>query len=137
MTATAPTTAAAVRPGPHRAYVIVLTLFLVDGLLQIALAGFGAFSDAKDSFDPHAANAGVLAALALIALVLAVVAKEGGRAIGLLVGLLLLTSPIQMLLASLGNDHGAFWGALHALVGLGVLGLAGFVHGRAIKGVRI
>jgi hypothetical protein len=136
--ATAPTTT---RPGPHRAYVVVLTVFLVDGLLQIAFAGFGAFdrdgrTQAKGAFDAHVANAGALALLALVIVVLAIVAREGGRAIGLTVGLLVLVSPVQMLLASLGDDA-AFWGALHALVGLGTLGLAGFLHGRAIKGVRI
>lgn len=139
-TATAPTTTT--RPGPHRAYVVLLTVFLVDGLLQIALAGFGAFdmdgrTRAKGAFDAHEANAGVLAILALAIVVLAIVAREGGRAVGLAVGLLLLVSPVQMLLANLGNDSAAFWGALHALVGLGTLGLAGFLHGRAVKGIRI
>jgi Family of unknown function (DUF6220) len=133
---TARRAAPGVRSGPHRAYIVVLTLFLVDGLLQIALAGWGAFSDDKDAFEPHEANAAVLAALALLAVVLAAVAREGTRAIGACVVLLLVVSPVQMLLASLGDDA-AFWGALHALVGLGALGLAGFLHGRAIKGERV
>jgi uncharacterized protein DUF6220 len=124
------------RSGPHRAYTIVLTLFLLDGLLQIALAGWGAFSDKRDSFEPHEVNASVLAALALLAIVLAAVAREGTRAIGACVVLLIVVSPVQMLLANLGDDA-AFWGALHALVGLGTLGLAGFLHGRAIKGERV
>jgi hypothetical protein len=130
---TAPSAATAARPGPHRAYIAVLTLFLVDGLLQIALAGWGTFSDDKDSFEPHEVNASVLAGLAVVAIILAVVAREGSRAIAACVVLLLVVSPVQMLLANLGDD-GAFWGALHALVGLGALGLAGFLHGRAIKG---
>ncbi len=139
--ATTPTTGASVRPGPHRAYVVLLTVFLVDGLLQIAFAGFGAFDmngrvREKGAFDAHEVNASVLAVLALLVVVLAIVAREGGRAIGLTVGLLVLTSPLQMLLASLGDDA-PFWGALHALAGLGVLGLAGFLHGRAIKGERV
>jgi hypothetical protein len=135
--ASAPTTVASVRPGPHRAYVVLLTVFLIDGLLQIAFAGFGTFSDSDDGFEAHEVNAMALAVLALLVVVLAIVAREGGRAIGLAVALLLLTSPVQSVLADLGNDSGAFWGALHALVGLGVLGLAGFLHGRAIRGVRI
>ena len=133
---TATATSSPPRPGPHRAYIVVLTLFLVDGLLQIALAGWGTFSDATESFEPHEVNASVLAGLALLAVVFAAVAREGTRAIGACVLLLLVVSPVQMLLANLGDDA-AFWGALHALVGLGTLGLAGFLHGRAIKGERV
>lgn len=137
MTDTAARTAGpGLRSGPHRVYTIVLTLFLVDGLLQIALAGWGAFSDDKDSFEPHEVNSAVLAVLALLAIILAAVAREGSRAIVACVGLLLVVSPVQMLLANLGDDA-AFWGALHALVGLGSLGLAGFLHGRAVKGERV
>jgi hypothetical protein len=133
---TARSAAPGVRSGPHRAYIIVLTLFLLDGLLQIALAGWGTFSDDKDSFEPHEVNASVLAVLALLAVIAAAVAREGSRAIVACVVLLLVVSPVQMLLANLGDDA-AFWGALHALVGLGTLGLAGFLHGRAIKGERV
>jgi hypothetical protein len=137
------TAAPTVRPGAHRAYTVVLLAFLLDGVLQIALAGFGTFdldgrklgAEGNDAFSPHVANAMVLAVLALLVVVLAVIAREGARTIGLAVALLVVTSPLQTLLASLGEDT-PFWGALHALVGLGALGLAGFLHSTAVRAGR-
>jgi hypothetical protein len=140
---TAPKSSTPAKSGPHRAYTIVLLAFLVDGLLQTMLAGFGTFdldgrklgAAGNDAFSAHELNATVLAVLAIAAIVLAIVAKEGNRAIGLAVLLLVLTSPVQMLLAGLGEDT-PFFGALHALVGLLVLGLAGFLHGTAARSSR-
>jgi hypothetical protein len=132
---TAPKPSSRARPGPHRAYTVALLVFLVDGVLQMMLAGYGAFADGKDTFKAHEMNASLLAVLALVVVVLSIVAKEGSRTIGLAVALLLLTSPVQLLLANLGKDT-AFFGALHALVGLLVLGLAGFMHGTAARGSR-
>ena len=48
---------------------------------------------------------------------LAIVARLGGRLIGMTATLLVLAGPVQPLLAGAGVDSGAFWGALHALVG--------------------
>jgi Family of unknown function (DUF6220) len=135
---TASTTAA--RPGAHRAYLVLLRAFLLDGVLQITLAGFGVFdldgrklgAKGNDAFTAHAINGMLMSVLALAILVFAVVAKEGGRTVGLAVLLLLLTAVVQSVLAALGDDT-PFFGALHALDGLALLGLAGFLHGSAAR----
>src|SRR3954469_17265247 len=129
--------AAASRPattsGPLLAvYRWALTLFLVAGAVQIFLAGFGAF---HGGFAAHRGLGFGLAALAVIILVLALVARVGRRDVVLAVVLVLLTGLVQSLLAGLGED-GAFWGGLHALDGLAILGIAGFLQGAAIRRVR-
>jgi Family of unknown function (DUF6220) len=138
---TAATTTA--RPGAHRAYTILLLAFLIDGVLQITLAGFGAFdlggrklgAKGNDAFAAHAMNGLLMSVLALAILVLAFVAKEGNRRVGLAVLLVVLTAVVQSVLASLADDT-PFFGALHALDGMALLGLAGFLHGNAVRGSR-
>jgi hypothetical protein len=71
-----------------------------------------------------------MAGLALLILVLAVIAQPGARAIAGAAALVLLTSLMQSLLAGLGEDHAAY-GALHALDGLLILGVAGYLYARA------
>lgn len=138
---TAATTA--VRPGAHGAYVVLLRAFLIDGVLQITLAGFGAFdldgsklgAKGNDAFAAHAMNGYLMSAVALAILVLALVAKEGNRSVGLAALLLVLTAVVQSVLSALG-DGTPFFGALHALDGIALLGLAGFLHGSAVRGSR-
>src|SRR5471030_2407713 len=82
---TASTTATAARPGAHRAYIVLLRAFLLDGVLQITLAGFGVFdldgrklgAKGNDAFAAHAVNGMLMSVLALAIIVLAAVAKEG------------------------------------------------------------
>jgi Family of unknown function (DUF6220) len=125
---------------PHPAYVAyewVLALFLVLGAVQIFLAGFGVWSlGSGPGFDPHRVLGFTLAGLSLVILVLAIVAGAGRRAVIIAALLVVLTGFVQSLLAGLG-DEGAFWGGLHALDGLIVLGLAGFLHGAARKGAPL
>jgi hypothetical protein len=143
MTETPASTTTAARPGAHRAYVVLLLAFLIDGVLQITLAGFGSFdlggrklgAKGNDAFAAHVMNGNLMSVLALAVLVLAIVAKEGNRTIALAVLLLVLTGLVQTLLSALGEDT-PFFGALHALDGLAVLGLAGFLHGGAVGGRR-
>jgi len=59
-----------------------------------------------------------------------VIARPGARAIAGSAVLVLLTSLVQSLLAGLGEDH-AVYGALHALDGLLILGVAGYLYARA------
>jgi Family of unknown function (DUF6220) len=140
---TASTTATAARPGAHRAYIVLLRAFLLDGVLQITLAGFGAFdldgrqlgAKGNDAFAAHAMNGLLMSVLALAIIVVAFVAKEGNRTVGLAVLLLVLTAVVQSVLAALGDDT-PFFGALHALDGLALLGLAGFLHGTAARSSR-
>jgi hypothetical protein len=109
-----------------------LTLFLVAGAVQIFLAGFGAF---HGGFAAHRGLGFGMAGLALIIVVLALVARVGTRDVVLAVVLLLLAGGAQSLLAGLGEDT-AFWGGLHALDGLAILGIAGFLQGAAIRRIR-
>jgi Family of unknown function (DUF6220) len=135
---TASTTPTAARPGAHRAYIVLLRAFLLDGVLQITLAGFGVFdldgrklgAKGNDAFAAHAVNGMLMSFLALAIIVLAAVAKEGNRTIGLALLLLVLTAVVQSVLSALGDDT-PFFGALHALDGVALLGLAGFMHSSA------
>jgi hypothetical protein len=112
-----------------------LLAFLLAGAAQIFLAGLGVFSledqgpaAAGDSaFAPHRALGFSMAAIALLILVLAVIAPPGARAIAGSAVLVVLTSLMQSLLAGLGEDH-AVYGALHALDGLLILGIAAYLY---------
>jgi hypothetical protein len=109
-----------------------LTVFLVAGAVQIFLAGFGAFNG---GFAAHRGLGFGMAGLSVIIVVLALVARVGTRDIVLAVVLLLLAGGVQSLLAGLG-ENAAFWGGLHALDGLAILGIAGFLQGAAIRRMK-
>jgi Family of unknown function (DUF6220) len=121
-----------------RGYQWALLAFLLAGVTQIFLAGLGVFSlqdqglaAAGDSaFAPHRALGFAMAGIALIVLVLALVARPGTRAIIGSAVLVLLTSLMQSLLAGLADSH-AVYGALHALDGLLILGIAGYLYARS------
>jgi Family of unknown function (DUF6220) len=106
-------------------------LFLVLGAVQIFLAGLGVFdldgrqlgSSGETAFDPHRVNGNIMSAVALLLLILVLVARPGARLIVLTVVLFLLMAVAQPLLAEGGEDQ-AWVGGLHALVGIGLLGLA-------------
>ncbi len=113
-----------------------LRLFLIAGVVQIFLAGFGAFdingqklADAT-SFDAHRVLGFAMGAAAIILLVLAAVARASGRTIILSVVLALLSVLIQSILAGAGEDT-PFFGGLHAFDGLAILGLAGYLSAEA------
>jgi Family of unknown function (DUF6220) len=137
---TSSTAATAARPGAHRAYIVLLRAFLLDGVLQITLAGFGAFdldgrklgAKGNDAFTAHAMNGLLMSVLALAIMVVALVGREGNRVVGLALLLLVLTAVVQSVLAGLGDDT-PFFGALHALDGMAILGLAGYLHGSAAR----
>jgi len=65
--------------------------------------------------------------IALLILVLAVIARPGARAVAGAAVLVLLTSLMQSLLAGFAEDH-AVYGALHALDGLVILGIAACLY---------
>jgi uncharacterized protein DUF6220 len=112
------------------AYRVVLALFLLGGAVQIFLAGRGAFGG---GFDAHRTFGFVLSGIALVVLVLALLARVGTRDVVLAVVLFLLAGGAQSLLAGAG---GPVWGGLHALSGLAIIGIAGFLHGTAIRRLR-
>jgi Family of unknown function (DUF6220) len=115
-------------PALYRAYHWTLGVFLVCGAVQIFLAGLGVFPGGP-GIDPHRFFALVLAGIAGVAVVLAAVARAGGRAIGLNVLLFVLVFLVQGFLAMWGRDESAWFGGLHALDGLIIIGLAGYLFG--------
>ena len=108
-----------------------LLVFLAAGVVQIFLAGLGAFKllhGAGDSaLDPHRTLGFTMAGMALILLILALIARQGLRAVVGLVLLVVLTSFVQSLLASLA-DHHAVYGALHAADGLLILAIPTYLY---------
>ncbi len=130
-----PATRTALRRGAFRGYQWVLLTFLLLGVVQIFLAGLGVFSlhgqdvgaPGETAFNPHRDLGFTLGGIALVILVLALVARPGTRAIILSAVLVLLTSLLQSLLAGLADNH-AVYGGLHALDGLLILGIAGYLY---------
>jgi hypothetical protein len=126
------------RRGAFLGYRWALLAFLLAGVTQIFLAGLGVFrlqgeglaAGGDTAFAPHRALGFTMAGIALLILVLAVIARPGARAVILSAVLVLLTSLMQSLLAGLADSH-AVYGALHALDGLAILGIAGFLYASA------
>jgi hypothetical protein len=119
-----------VRRGAFLGYRWALLAFLLAGVAQITLAGlgvFGLFDTGGDTFAPHRALGFAMAGVALLILILALIARPGARAVAGSFVLVLLTSLMQSLLAGLGEEHAAY-GALHALDGLLILGIAGYLY---------
>ena len=126
------------RRGAFLGYRWALLAFLLAGVAQICLAGLGVFrlqnqgleAAGDTAFGQHMALGFAMAGIALLILILAVIARPGARAIAGSAVLVLLTSLVQSLLAGLGDDH-AVYGALHALDGLLILGIAGYLYAHA------
>ncbi len=129
------TTLTGLRRGALIGYRWLLLAFLLLGVVQIFLAGLGVFdlhgqelgAPGETAFDPHRNLGFALSGLALIILVLALIARPDARSIILSAVLFLLAALVQSILAGLGDDT-PFFGGLHALDGLAILGIAGFLH---------
>ena len=108
-----------------------LLVFLAAGVVQIFLAGLGAFKllhGAGDpALDPHRMLGFVMAGMAIVILILTLIARARGRAIVGAVLLVLMTSFLQSLLAGLADDHVIF-GALHATDGLLILAIPAYLY---------
>jgi hypothetical protein len=76
-----------------------------------------------------------MSAVALVILVLVLVARPGTTDVVGSAVLFVLTGIAQSVFANLGSDS-SFWGGLHALDGLIVIGLAGFLHVKAIRALK-
>jgi hypothetical protein len=130
---TAATPLTGLRRGAFLGYRWALLAFLLAGVAQIFLAGLGAFGLADQgqavdtAFAPHRTLGFTMAGIALLILVLAVIARPGARAITGSAVLVLLTSLMQSLLAGLADSLAVF-GALHALDGLLILGIAAYLY---------
>jgi hypothetical protein len=121
------------RSGAVLAYRWALTLLLLDVVLQFFFAGLGVFGG---GFDGQVLNSFVVLGLALAVFVLALVARAGRRDVLLALVVLLLAGVLQSVFRILADETGAFWGGMHALGGLAVMGIAGFLQGEAIRRSR-
>ena len=121
------------RRAAQTGYRWLLLAFLVLGAVQIFLAGLGAFRidnlgvSGDTAFAPHRAVGFAMAGVALLILLLALIARPGVRAISGSVVLFLLVALVQSLLAGLA-DNTVWFGGLHALDGLAILGIAAFLY---------
>lgn len=109
---------------------IMRVLAMITGTLavvQFALAGFGAFGSFSHerNWGPHETVGSVIGGLALLTLIAAIVARPGTRPLVASIVLFVLAGPIQPILADAGKNHGASWGALHALCGVAILAMCG------------
>jgi len=134
----------ALRLGVAAAYRWLLLVFLVAGVVQMFLAGFGVFhlhaygldATAGDSaLDPHRTLGFIMGGIAVVILILALIARQGARAIAWAVVLVVQTDVLQSLLAGLGDDS-AVWGGLHALDGFLAIAVAAYLYGSARTGGR-
>jgi hypothetical protein len=121
------------RRAAQAGYRWLLLAFLALGAVQIFLAGLGAFRidnlgvSGDTAFAPHRAVGFAMGGVALLILVLALIARPGVRAVIGSVLLFLLAVLVQSLLASLA-DNSVWFGGLHALDGLAILGIAAFLY---------
>jgi hypothetical protein len=127
------TTETGLRRAAQMGYRWLLLAFLALGAVQIFLAGLGAFRidnlgvSGDTAFAPHRAVGFAMAGVALLILILALVARPGVRAVMGSVLLFLLAVLVQSLLASLA-DNTVWFGGLHALDGLAILGIAAYLY---------
>lgn len=126
----------ALRRGAYHGYQWLLLAFVLLGVVQIFLAGFGVFglhgrevgAPGETAFDPHRTLGFALGGMALIILILALVARRSALSMLLTAVMFLLAFLAQSFLAALGGSN-AFFGGLHALDGLAILGIAGYLYG--------
>jgi hypothetical protein len=120
------------RRGALLAYRWLLLAFLLAGGVQIFLAGLGVFSvtshgaSTDSAFGAHRGLGFAMAGAAVIILIFAFIARPGALPFALACVLVVQTCLLQSLLAGLA-DNAALYGGLHALDGLLVLGIAGFL----------
>lgn len=96
-------------------------------VVQFFLAGAGAFG--ASSYAPHKALGTVLLALAVVEVLLAFVAHAFVRHSALL----LLVVAVQVALGVLGSDTSAWFGAVHAVNALAVMGAAATLARRSLS----
>ena len=136
MTATTPTAegVGGARAVADKIYAGLTALLVLGIVVQFFLAGVGVFGidghkdlEKATSLDPHRALGHILAGVALLMLIAALIAHVEKLAMWGSLALVVLIEGAQVALASGGEDH--HWlGGLHALTGLIILGLAGYMH---------
>lgn len=125
------TWAARERVGPIRAaadatHRVLATALLPVIAVQFALAGLGAFRGSA-GYGPHELLGTIIGAASLVLLVAALVARAGRTPLLLSAALFVLAGPVQPLLAMLGWQSGAWFGALHAFSGIAIFALTGWL----------
>jgi hypothetical protein len=133
-TTTTGTEVGGARAGADTVFAYLAALLVLGVVVQFFLAGLGVFSipghedlGKVTSLDPHRALAAILAVIAILMFIAALVARTSKAKIWVSILVAVLAEPVQGLLASAGEDH--HWvGGLHALDGLIILGLAGWLH---------
>lgn len=111
------------------AYGYLTGLFLLGVLVQVYLAGVGAFGHKQKgdgAFDPHESLGNVLGIVAVVLLVLALIARESKRTMLATFVLALLTEVAQHGLAQ-GGHNDKWVGGLHAFDGMLILGIAAWL----------
>ena len=100
-------------------------------VVQFALAGFGAFgsvhANKTKDWSAHETLGTVIGIFTLLVMLSAIVSRPTRQALIASIVMFVLAGPIQPLLAGLGKDHGAWWGAVHALSGLAIFATTGVV----------
>jgi len=98
-------------------------------VVQFALAGYGAFSSVnkQDKWGAHETLGNIIGILTILVLMAALVSRPGRRPLIGAIVLCVVAAPLQPILAQLGKDHGTWWGAVHALGGIVILGMCGLV----------
>jgi hypothetical protein len=128
------------------AFRIVASLASLAVIVQVGLAGYGAFNaidkagsdhsitkkQVENGFDPHGIVGTIVIALLLILLIVALVARTGVRVAGLLFGL----GIVQMLLAW-GGTSAAWVGFFHGVNALAIAGIAGALAGNEWREARV
>jgi hypothetical protein len=124
------------------AFRIVASLTSLAVIVQVGLAGYGAFNAidthdrTKDSiengFDPHGIVGTVVLVLMIVLLVVALVARHKIRVAAILLGL----GIVQLLLAW-GGTSAAWVGFFHGVNALAIAGIAGSLAGNEWREARV
>ena len=93
---------------------------LLACVVQIVFAGLGAYGA---SFDAHRVLGGLIGLATILLVVIGLLARPNWSTVGLAVLVAVLAMAGQTILANLGDDTDAWFGGIHALNGLVVMGL--------------
>lgn len=108
------------RRGAFLAFRVIGGIALAAMVVQIVFAGLGAYGA---SFDAHRILGGIIGMVTVLMLVIVLIARPSWPTVGLTVLLVVLAVPGQSVLARLGDDTDAWFGGIHALNGLIIMGL--------------
>jgi Mn2+/Fe2+ NRAMP family transporter len=122
-------------------YCYASELFLAAVLVQVFLAGVGVFGDHNSkvanasSFDPHRALGSVLGLVAVVLFVVALLVRHSRTTMIAAFALGILAMAAQPALAN-GGDSNKWVGGLHALDGMIILGLSGWIARASYRRTR-